>query len=71
MFNSTFDGTLISKNATNLVSEGREVKSGGDPMQKLGKILKSPFEKFTPSALIRYVMYLPLNFIPGKHSETQ
>lgn len=60
----TFDGTLVSKNATNLVTEGRELKSGGDPIAKLGKILKSPFEKFSPSALIRYVLYLPLNFIP-------
>lgn len=60
----TFDGTLVSKNATNLVTEGRELKSGSDPMAKLGKVLKSPFERFSPSAIIRYVMYLPLNFIP-------
>ncbi|KAH8171788.1 etoposide-induced protein 2.4 (EI24) domain-containing protein [Sarocladium implicatum] len=60
----TFDGTLIARDATNMVREGREVKSGSDPMQKLGKILKSPFEKFSPKAIIRYFMYLPLNFIP-------
>lgn len=60
----TFDGTLISRNATNMVREGREVKSGSDPIARLGKTLKSPFTKFSPTALIRYVMYLPLNFIP-------
>ncbi|KAH6646057.1 hypothetical protein BKA67DRAFT_541049 [Truncatella angustata] len=60
----TFDGTLVSRNAAGIVSEGRELKSGSDPMQRLGKILKSPFEKYSPKALIRYVMYLPLNFIP-------
>lgn len=60
----TFDGTLVSKNATNLVTEGRELKSGGDPIAKLGKILKSPFDRFSPTAIVRYVMYLPLNFIP-------
>ncbi|KAK3396086.1 hypothetical protein B0T20DRAFT_358075 [Sordaria brevicollis] len=60
----TFDGTLISRDATNLVSEGRELKSGRDPIQRLGKILKNPFQRFSPKALIRYVMYLPLNFIP-------
>lgn len=60
----TFDGTLVSKNANSLVTEGRELKSGSDPIAKLGKILKSPFDKFSPSALVRYVMYLPLNFIP-------
>ena len=60
----TFDGVLVSKGATNLVSEGRQIKSGRDPMAKLGKLVKKPFAKFTPSAIIRYLMYLPLNFIP-------
>lgn len=62
----TFDGTLVSRDATNIVSEGRQLKSGGDPMARLGKVLKSPFAKFSPKALVRYVMYLPLNFIPGR-----
>ena len=62
----TFDGVLVSKNQTDILSEGRELKGGNfkDPIAKLGKMVKSPFEKFTPKALIRYVMYLPLNFIP-------
>ena len=60
----TFDGTLVSRNATNLVREGRELKAGSDPMKRLGKIVKNPFTKFNPAALIRYIMYLPLNFIP-------
>jgi hypothetical protein len=62
----TFDGTLVARNATNIVAEGRQLKSGNDPIQRLGKILKSPFDRFSPKALIRYIMYLPLNFIPGK-----
>ncbi|KAK0729677.1 hypothetical protein B0H67DRAFT_4696 [Lasiosphaeris hirsuta] len=60
----TFDGTLVSKNATGILSEGRQLKAGGDPIQRLGKIIKSPFSRFSPKALVRYVMYLPLNFIP-------
>ncbi|RWA14123.1 hypothetical protein EKO27_g961 [Xylaria grammica] len=60
----TFDGTLVARNATGVVSEGRQLQSGSDPIARLGKILKNPFSKFTPKALIRYVMYLPLNFIP-------
>lgn len=62
----TFDGVLVSRHQTGILAEGREVKSGNfnDPIAKLGKLVKSPFEKFSPSALIRYVMYLPLNFIP-------
>ena len=60
----TFDGVLVSKNTTDLVSGGRLLQSGSDPMAKLGKIIKKPFTKFTPKALIRYLLYLPLNFIP-------
>ena len=60
----TFDGVLISKDTTNLVSEGRQIKAGSDPMAKLGKLMKKPFAAFTPTAFIRYLMYLPLNFIP-------
>ncbi|KAL2758464.1 hypothetical protein ACRALDRAFT_2097280 [Sodiomyces alcalophilus JCM 7366] len=60
----TFDGTLVAKNADSIVREGRQLQPGTDPMQKLGRILKSPFDRFSPKALIRYVMYLPLNFIP-------
>ena len=60
----TFDGVLVSKNTTNLVSEGRQIKAGNGVMGKLGKLTKKPFERFTPTALIRYFMYLPLNFIP-------
>jgi len=27
-------------------------------------VIKKPFAKFAPSAIIRYFLYLPLNFIP-------
>ncbi len=49
-----------------VVSQGRELKagSGGDPVNRLGKLVKRPFASFTPQAIIRYFMYLPLNFIP-------
>jgi len=60
----TFDGTLVEKEQTEIVSEGRQLKSGSDAMGRLGKMLKSPFAKYTPAAMIRYLMYLPLNFIP-------
>ncbi|KAI4156823.1 MAG: hypothetical protein L6R39_000989 [Caloplaca ligustica] len=60
----TFDGVLLSKNTTDLVSQGRQVQAGGDPIAKLGKMMKKPLVKFTPKAMIRYLMYLPLNFIP-------
>ncbi|KAF2867158.1 hypothetical protein BDV95DRAFT_503127 [Massariosphaeria phaeospora] len=60
----TFDGTMLSRNQNNLVAKERQVKSGGDSIGKLGKLVTKPFQKFTPKAIIRYFMYLPLNFIP-------
>lgn len=60
----TFDGTLLSRECTNLVSEGRQIKAGGDNIARLGKLIKKPFARFAPNAIIRYLLYLPLNFIP-------
>jgi hypothetical protein len=60
----TFDGTLLCRNLNTLVQNERQVKSGNDAVGKLGKLVSKPFQKFTPAAIIRYFMYLPLNFIP-------
>lgn len=60
----TFDGTLVSRQCTDLVADGRQVKAGKDPIARLGKVISRPFEKYTPSAIIKYLLYLPLNFIP-------
>jgi len=60
----TFDGVLIEQGETELVKEGREVKSDEDGRERLGKILKSPFGGLSLKALLRYFIYLPLNFIP-------
>ena len=60
----TFDGTMVCRNQTALVSKERQVKPGSDPIGKLGKLVSRPFAKFTPKAIIRYFIYLPLNFIP-------
>ena len=60
----TFDGVLVSKGTTDLVSSGRQIKAGGDPIARLGRLIKRPCAKFAPDALIRYFLYLPLNFIP-------
>lgn len=60
----TFDGTLVSRDCAALVSDGRQVGEGRDPMARLGKLITRPLARFTPEAIIRYVLYLPLNFIP-------
>jgi len=48
----TFDGTLVSKNMTGIVAEGRQVKSGSDPIAKLGKCEK--FVKDFEGYLVNY-----------------
>jgi hypothetical protein len=60
----TFDGTLVSRGCTQLVGTERQIRSSNDPIGRLGKIAKKPFAKFTPQAIIRYFLYLPLNMIP-------
>ena len=60
----TFDGTLVAKKQTEIVKNGRELKTRGDSVQRLGRVLKNPFSKFSVKELVRYFMYLPLNFIP-------
>lgn len=63
----TFDGTLVSRGYEALVSDGRQLSPsgrGGDPIARLGKLVKKPFARLSPAALIRSVLYLPLNFIP-------
>lgn len=60
----TFDGTLVSRNVTGIVEEGRELKPGATGMERLGRVLKNPFKRLSLKAVIRYIMYLPLNFVP-------
>lgn len=60
----TFDGTLLCRNLPSLVSTERQIRSSSDPVGRLGKIMRKPFERFTPKAIIRYFLYLPLNMIP-------
>ena len=62
----TFDGTLVARNQSELVARERQVKPNraGDAIARLGKLVGKPFQKFTPAGIVRYFMYLPLNFIP-------
>lgn len=62
----TFDGTLVERGQPELVAKDRQLKGGGagDVIARLGKLASRPFAKFTPKAIIRYFMYLPLNLIP-------
>ncbi|KAK6523999.1 hypothetical protein TWF694_005667 [Orbilia ellipsospora] len=61
-----FDAVLVQQNQTALVARGREIKpaNSNDPIGKLGKRLKKPFVDGFTKSLIRYIVLLPLNFIP-------
>ncbi|KAJ5109969.1 hypothetical protein N7532_002614 [Penicillium argentinense] len=63
----TFDGTLIAREQEPLVAQGRQVKprsSGRDAVARLGKVFTRPFARLKPQALLRSLIFLPLNLIP-------
>ncbi|KAE8353240.1 hypothetical protein BDV28DRAFT_165066 [Aspergillus coremiiformis] len=62
----TFDGTLIACGQASLVAEGRQIKprAGNDAIARLGKMVKRPLARMKPQALLRMLIYLPLNLIP-------
>ncbi|KAJ5896906.1 uncharacterized protein N7473_006305 [Penicillium subrubescens] len=63
----TFDGTLVARGQEPLVAQGRQLKpqtGGRDSIARLGKIISRPLARFTPQAIIRSLIYLPLNLIP-------
>lgn len=69
-----FDATLICKGHESLVADGRLLRVGSDddPIAKLGQVIKKmPLKGGSlslladfPSSLIRWLLYLPLNFVP-------
>ncbi|KAJ5584897.1 uncharacterized protein N7459_004697 [Penicillium hispanicum] len=63
----TFDGTLVARDQEPLVAQGRQVKprsSGKDAIARLGKVFTEPLARLKPQALLRSLLYLPLNLIP-------
>ncbi|KAE8390255.1 hypothetical protein BDV23DRAFT_88606 [Aspergillus alliaceus] len=60
----TFDGTLVARGHESLVAEGRQIKTGNDAIARLGKMVKRPLDRMKPQALLRTLIYLPLNLIP-------
>ena len=62
----TFDGTLVARGQEPLVAQGRQMKprSGKDAIARLGKIFTKPLAQLNPRALLRTLLYLPLNLIP-------
>lgn len=66
-----FDTVLLEKGHDDLVSTGREISRGGGSGGASGaaRAMKSKFSsklnKFSPEALVRYLITIPLNLIPA------
>lgn len=61
-----FDAVLVQKGYGDLVERGRTLKSGRGGGTVLGaSLLKPVTSKFSTEGLVRYLITLPLNFIPG------
>ncbi|KAK4703917.1 hypothetical protein P7C70_g2293, partial [Phenoliferia sp. Uapishka_3] len=60
-----FDAVLAARGYSDLVEKGRTIKKSGGGMV-LGKSLLGPISsKFSTEGLVRYILSLPLNAIPG------
>ncbi|KAF8601541.1 hypothetical protein BDV93DRAFT_413190, partial [Ceratobasidium sp. AG-I] len=58
-----FDETLLLQGQTKLVSNGREVTTASGS-KALGKLIMKPLNRFSKEGLVRYILSIPLNFIP-------
>ncbi|KAI5452241.1 hypothetical protein NCC49_000806 [Naganishia albida] len=64
-----FDAVLLARNHTELVKKGRQLspasKANGGRVTQLGRAITKPLSsKLSTDGIIRYVLTLPLNFIP-------
>lgn len=62
----TFDGALVARGNTELVAQGRQIKSANeqDPISRLGDKIRNPLAEVSMASLLKPLVYLPLNFIP-------
>ncbi|KAF9532409.1 hypothetical protein CPB83DRAFT_891137 [Crepidotus variabilis] len=60
-----FDAVLLQQGNQSLVEKGRQVKSNSAGFKVLGKSLMKPLDRFSKDGVIRYIISLPLNSIPG------
>lgn len=60
-----FDAVLVQKGLSDLVENGRTLSKRGGSVE-LGKSILSPVKnRFSTAGFARYLVTLPLNFIPG------
>lgn len=59
-----FDAVLVQKRCNALVEKGRKVTVTKGRASQLGKVITKPLGRFSLDNAVRYVLTLPLNFIP-------
>lgn len=59
-----FDAVLIDHGLGALVATAREIKDAPTSVKALGKYTKSPYIRFSCGLTIKFILTLPLNFIP-------
>ncbi|KAL7422478.1 hypothetical protein Q5752_003126 [Cryptotrichosporon argae] len=59
-----FDAVLLQKGQIALVERGRQVSAADGKPRVLGRLLTKPLSKFSTDGIVRYILTLPLNFIP-------
>ncbi|UOH81068.1 hypothetical protein LQV05_003730 [Cryptococcus neoformans] len=59
-----FDAVLLQKGHTVLVENGRQVTNKGGRVKQLGTLMTKPLSRFNVDSIVRYLLTLPLNFIP-------
>lgn len=63
-----FDTVLLDQGLDTLVATGREISPKGSGRKVAGAMkakLTSPLQKFSPQALVKYLLTIPLNSIPA------
>ncbi|PPQ78179.1 hypothetical protein CVT25_015512 [Psilocybe cyanescens] len=60
-----FDAVLLQQGNQTLVESGRQIRSSSSGFKVLGRSLTKPLDRFSKDGILRYVVSLPLNSIPG------
>ncbi|KDQ58363.1 hypothetical protein JAAARDRAFT_128429 [Jaapia argillacea MUCL 33604] len=59
-----FDAVLIERGQRELVLSGRRRVGGGGAGKEVGRAMVSPLQGFTYDGVVRYLVTLPVNFVP-------
>lgn len=64
-FDGEVDAVMLQQGHEHLVSKGRVVTKSSSGIKKIGASVVKPLNRLSKDGLIRYLISLPLNAIPG------